>query len=110
MTDHQIDDDEHDSSFGAQDSRVQETAAKAEQAEARRLAAFRAVMATPQGRRWIWWLLDRCGVFRTSFTGDHVTYFNEGSRNVGLMVIADINAACPDFYLTMMTEAKDPNQ
>ena len=81
---------------------------QSERAEAKRQAAFMAVMATAEGRRWIWWLLDRCGVFRTSFTGDTTTYFNEGIRNVGLMVIADINALCPDHYLTMMTEAKAP--
>ena len=83
---------------------------RAERAEAQRQAAFRAVMATADGRRWIWWLLDRCGVFRTSFTGDATTYFNEGTRNVGLMVIADINALCPDLFVTMMTEAKAPTE
>jgi hypothetical protein len=104
-----IDDDGVDSSFTDSNPSAADALALAKRAEEKRLAAFRAVMATPEGRRWIWWLLDRCGVFRTSFTGDNATFFNEGSRNVGLMVIADINAACPDFYLTMMTEAKDPH-
>ena len=58
----------------------------------------------------MWWLLERCGVFRSSFTGDAATFFNEGIRNVGLMVIADINALCPDQFATMMTEAKDPTR
>ena len=93
----------------ADEDKARQQRSEAEKAEARRLAAFRAVMATADGRRWIWWLLDRCGVFRTSFTGDSTTFFNEGSRNVGLMVIADINAACPDLFVTMMTEARDPN-
>ena len=83
---------------------------QAERVEAKRQDAFRSVMATVEGRRWTWWLLDRCGVFRTSFTGDATTYFNEGTRNVGLMVIADINALCPEQFATMMTEARDPTQ
>ena len=81
---------------------------QAERAEAKRQDAFRSLMATAEGRRWMWWLLERCGVFRTSFTGDATTYFNEGTRNVGLMVIADINALCPEQFATMMTEAKVP--
>ncbi|MDA8231577.1 MAG: hypothetical protein M0006_09585 [Magnetospirillum sp.] len=80
---------------------------KAERAESRRLAAFKAVMATPEGRRYVWWLLERCGVFRTSFTGDSATFFNEGQRNVGLTLLGDIHAVCPEHYLTMLTEAEE---
>jgi hypothetical protein len=80
---------------------------KAGRVEDRRLTAFKAVMATREGRRYVWWLLDQCGVFRTSFTGNSATFFNEGQRNVGLMLIADINAACPEQYIVMLDEARD---
>ncbi len=80
---------------------------RADRAETRRLAALKTVMATAEGRRYLWWLLDRCGVFRTSFTGDNSTFFNEGMRNVGLMVLGDVNAACPEQYLVMINEAKE---
>jgi len=90
-----------------EDDQAKSQRSEAEKAEVRRIASFRAVMASPDGRRWVWNLLERCGVFRTSYTGDSTTYFNEGSRNVGLMVITDINVACPDLFITMMTEAKD---
>ena len=83
---------------------------RADRAEARRLAALTAVMATAEGRRYLWWLLDSCGVFRTSFTGDNSTFFNEGMRNVGLMLLGDVNAACPEQYLVMVTEAKGDEQ
>jgi hypothetical protein len=99
---------EREESEFAEESQTQFLLIQAERAEAKRHTAFKSVMATAEGRRWIWWLLDRCGVFRTSFTGDETTYFNEGTRNVGLMVIADINALCPEYFATMMTEAKDP--
>ncbi len=80
---------------------------KADRADSLRLAAFKAVMATREGRRYLWWLLDRCGVFRTSFTGNSTTFFNEGQRNVGLMLIADITTACPEAYIVMLNEAKE---
>ena len=80
---------------------------KADRSESTRIAAFRAVMATREGRQYLWWLLEQCGVFRTSFTGDSTTFFNEGGRNVGLILIADINAACPEQYVVMLTEAKE---
>ncbi len=68
--------------------------------------AFRSVMATTEGRQWVWWLLDRCGVFHTSFSADIPTsFYKEGSRSVGLMVIADINALCPEQFSTMIIEA-----
>ena len=82
---------------------------RAERLMIKRQDAFRSLMATAEGRRWVWWLLERCGVFRCSFTGDNATFFNEGTRNVGLMVIADIHELCPAQFATMMTEAKDPN-
>jgi len=80
---------------------------KAERNENSRIAAFRAVMATREGRQYVWWLLEQCGIFRTSFTGNSTTFFNEGQRNVGLVLIADINAACPEQYIVMLTEAKE---
>ena len=100
---------DHDADMDAfvHDDLNQAVLKQAERIEAKRQDAFRSLMATADGRRWVWWLLERCGVFRSSFTGDATTYFHEGTRNVGLMVIADINALCPQHFATMMTEAKE---
>ncbi len=64
------------------------------------------VLSTPQGRRFLWRLLGVCHVFKTSFTGNSTTFFNEGKRDIGLRLLADINEASPDSYLKMMQEAK----
>lgn len=64
------------------------------------------VLSTPQGRRFLWRLLGVCHVFKTSFTGNSTTFFNEGKRDVGLRLLGDINEASPDSYLKMMQEAK----
>lgn len=70
------------------------------------LADFAAVMATEQGRRFIWRLLDETGFQKSSFTGNSATFFNEGMRNVGLKIWADMNEACPDRYVQMLNEAR----
>jgi hypothetical protein len=68
------------------------------------------VLSTPQGRRFVWRYLGECGVFRTSFNGQFQTFFNEGSRNIGLKLLADVNDSQPEAYVTMMKEArKDEN-
>ena len=62
------------------------------------------ILSTVQGRRFFWRYLSACGIFRTSFTGNSETYFLEGKRSTGLMLLADINEADPDSYLKMIKE------
>ena len=50
-----------------------------------------AVMSTEEGRRFSW-LVMRCGQNDTSFTRDSRTYFNEGMRNVALMLESCLKA------------------
>ena len=44
------------------------------------------VMATVEGRRFFQWMIMQAGQNETSFTRDSRTYFNEGMRNVALML------------------------
>jgi hypothetical protein len=69
---------------------------KDESARDRELHDLRTLMQSIEGRRFIWRLLDRAGVFRTSFTGNSTTFFNEGQRNMGLIVLADVHEACAE--------------
>ena len=64
------------------------------------------LMSSKQGRRIAWRLLERAGVYRSSFTGNSETFFREGQRDQGLRLIADIHTHCPDAYALMLTEAK----
>ena len=66
------------------------------------------VLSTPQGRRFYWRLLTRCGIFRSSYTGDNQTFYNEGERNIGLLLMAELNEADPDAYLKMLKESRKP--
>jgi hypothetical protein len=79
---------------------------KDEQIRDREMHDMRMVMSTVEGRRFVWRLLERAGVFRTSFTGNSTTFFNEGQRNMGLIVLADVHEACAEQYIVMMNESK----
>lgn len=56
--------------------------------DTKNLKDFKAVLTTPEGRRFFYWLKDRCGENNTSFTGNSTTFFNEGQRNIALILDA----------------------
>lgn len=90
---------------------VKKRKTKAQLAKERELEEFRQLMQTYGGRAFIWWLLELCGVYRTSFTNDNdLTNFNEGQRQVGLHIIERIvEAGCLDEETRMKNEAKVRN-
>jgi hypothetical protein len=65
---------------------------------------FKWLMSDKRGRRFIWRLLEMTGVYRTSFTGNSTTFFNEGQRNIGLMVVNEVHSNCPELYETLIKE------
>lgn len=56
------------------------------------LQDLNAVMSTVEGRRFFSWVIMNCGQDSTSFTRDSRTYFNEGMRNVALMLESCVKA------------------
>jgi hypothetical protein len=82
-------------------------AAKASDRQA--LEDIRFVMGDARGRRFVWSMLARCGVYRSSYLAGRgqteATAFHEGERNVGLHILATISAAAPKAYLAMQQEA-----
>ena len=45
---------------------------------------LRAVVSTPVGRRWVWWLIhSRCKYGLRCFTGNSTSFYNEGAHDVG---------------------------
>ena len=90
----------------ADEEQVKTRKRKDERVRDRELADLRVVMSTVEGRRFVWRLLEKAGVFRTSFTGNSETFFREGMRNIGLMVISDVHESLPDAYVQMMREAQ----
>jgi len=65
---------------------------------------MKSILATTSGRRILWHYLSFCRIFESIYAeGSHI-YFNEGVRNVGLKILADINSADEKAFTTMMTE------
>lgn len=70
-------------------------------------AALRAIMSEPGGRMWMWDLLAACGVYHSSFSSDALFMaFNEGRRDIGNHLIAEINRldGGPELYRRMASE------
>jgi hypothetical protein len=71
--------------------------------EAQIAEAWLAVIGTSTGRMLVWSVLESCGVFRTTFTGDGLSSaFEEGRRVVGLEILQ--HRLPPDALATMMNE------
>lgn len=101
-----------DTEFDPLDPRGQEAAEAIAAAEVRHrrhaeIKDFKWLMSRKEGRRFVWRQLDKAGVFRLSFTGNAPqTDFNEGMRNSGLALLADIIEHCPERFNQMLMEHK----
>lgn len=78
----------------------------AKEREAQRRDGLRKIMADPACRLWLYDLLETCGVFQSSFTGNSETFMREGQRNVGLRIMADVHRDHDEAYVKMCREAK----
>lgn len=67
---------------------------------------LRAVMALAEGRRFIWDLIERAGVFGPSYASDAgATAYNEGRRAVGIALLTRVQQDAPDAYALALNEA-----
>lgn len=74
---------------------------------------FKWLMSDKRGRRILWWLLEKAGIYRLSYTGNSETFFREGQRNIGLMLIDRFFVhGLEDQFALMQREnrARDDNQ
>lgn len=65
---------------------------------------FKFVVNDPRGRRVLNRILQQCSMFNLSFAGEnpHTTSFNEGKRNVGLYINAEILKHSPEQWANIM--------
>ena len=67
------------------------------------------LMSSKRGRRIVYGLLERAGIWRLSFNTNALQMaFNEGNRNEGLALMAKLMAGCPESYAVMLKE-QQPN-
>lgn len=84
--------------------RTEQEREKSKRARQVQVDDFLWLMSDKRGRRIMWRLLGETRVFQSSFTGNSQTFFNEGTRNVGLKLLGEINELCPDRYVSMLKE------
>ncbi|MBU0593355.1 MAG: endopeptidase [Gammaproteobacteria bacterium] len=66
------------------------------------------LMSNKRGRRFVFRTLERAGVWRLSFNTNALSMaFNEGTRNEGLRLMAQITTHCADRYTEMLKESKE---
>lgn len=66
------------------------------------------LMGEAAGRRIVWRLLVRAGVYQSSFNTNAMTMaFAEGRRNEGLSILASISRLCPERYQQMVEENRE---
>ncbi len=80
---------------------------QSDQATSQTIEDVRWQMSERVGRRLMYGLLERAGVYRGSFTGDATTFFREGERNVGLFYLNLLNAHFPDEFVLMLKERRE---
>lgn len=90
----------------AQEQESQENAEQRKVDRDLEVSDFKWIAGNKRGRRFLHRLLSQCGVWRTSFTGNSTTFFNEGQRNIGLMVLALMNEHAPESHTLMLQEHK----
>ena len=72
--------------------------------------AYRSMLRHPDGRRVLWDILEKCRVFHTTMTGNSWTYFNEGSRSIGLYLMAILNVITNLEDILTINRIKPPEQ
>jgi hypothetical protein len=82
---------------------------RAQKVEKRRLgrevADLRKVLSTYEGRRFLYRLMDDCGLLKNTFHPDKLhNYFMQGERNVALRLMDKINLVSPDAFALMVKE------
>lgn len=90
----------------ADEGQVKEAKRKATDAEKRALEDVRFLLDLPEGRRFIWRLLEKAGVFRTIFETSSKIYYNAGQQDFGHFILGEVLKANPEAYLQMMKESQ----
>lgn len=66
---------------------------------------LRATMSTASGRRFMWNLLSRCGLYRFGYNPDNNRLqFDSGAKNIGGYYVAILTEHCNTEYLLMQKE------
>lgn len=69
---------------------------------------FKWIMSDEKGRRFIWAILERSGLFTQAFDGTaEGTIFADGVKNEGRLIMGLIFAHCPEAFAKMILEQEN---
>ena len=72
------------------------------------IAEITVMMSTQGGRALMSRILDKTKVFEDAFDVDAYKHaYNAGKRKIGLLIIEDLQQACPDRYSQLLDERND---
>src|SRR5690348_3711287 len=92
----------------ADPKQIAEASRKEKDRRKRELAELRRLLDLPDGRRFLWRLLEHCDVFASVYDDVPVRMaHHSGKQDVGHFLLAEINDAQPTALLQMMREAKE---
>jgi len=63
------------------------------------------IVSTEAGRRWVYSIIERCHIFHPVMTGNSYTFFNDGMRQIGLMVIEELACVDRDLFGKIFAES-----
>jgi hypothetical protein len=90
--------------LAAQDREANDEIVSERERRNREVEDFKWLMSDARGRRFVWRILEKAGVYRSSFTGSSETFFREGRRDVGLWLMSEIHDHALEAYVRMMRE------
>lgn len=96
-----------DALFQADAAKHRARSKREEGRKARLVLAARDILSTANGKRFLFWLINRTGVFAPCFTGDETTFFLEGKRSVGLEIYRLLMEANPDAFQELIDFQRD---
>jgi len=81
----------------------EEKAQEVSQAQRDLYDAVEAIYNTPEGKKFIMWLIALSGIDRSRWSNDaEVSAFNAGEQNIGHKIVAVLDAVDPRFYPSLL--------
>ncbi len=75
-------------------------------AETELSSAIRAILSTQHGKRFVYWVLERCNVYADAYSGEfsNETHVRLGEQRVGRAVIARLDEVDPKLYPSLLLD------
>ena len=82
--------------------RRESTAEKIEDFDRKLGNAIGNIAKTDDGKFFLWWIMNTCRTFDTTFTGNSQQFFLEGAKSIGLLVFNKLIEEAPDIMVSMV--------